>query len=188
MDDGERTYLTTTSLPEITTRKEYLETILNLNNFQMVLFSTALIPRDYLDQIGLYDETLTVAEDWDLWVRLTQKYDFANVQQPLYFYRKHGGSLTRRQQLKNVLRIQLAIIEKARRGGAVSNRVIRTAVANKYLEFANQQSFQKNYAEALLTLLRGAWAVPLYLRLDLYRLLYGLARNRLSRTTKDIAA
>jgi glycosyltransferase involved in cell wall biosynthesis len=35
--------------------------------------------RDCADKIGLFDENLTVLEDWDYWIRLSEHYDFKHI-------------------------------------------------------------------------------------------------------------
>lgn len=37
--------------------------------------SVALIPRKVLDDVGYFDEQLRYGEDWDLWMRILQKYE-----------------------------------------------------------------------------------------------------------------
>ena len=32
-----------------------------------------------LDEVGLFDETLTIQEDWDLWIRMSRLYRFGHV-------------------------------------------------------------------------------------------------------------
>lgn len=42
---------------------------------------------------GLWDENLLL-EDWDMWIRLAMKYDIDKIDIPLYYYRKHVGSIS----------------------------------------------------------------------------------------------
>ncbi len=37
--------------------------------------------RSILDEVGLFDETLTTHEDWDLWIRVSRKYPFYHIKQ-----------------------------------------------------------------------------------------------------------
>ena len=45
-------------------------------------------------QVGLYDETLTGAEDWDMWLRMLEVCDAKYVDEVQYYYRLHGNSMT----------------------------------------------------------------------------------------------
>ena len=48
-----------------------------VNNYIPILCLMHL--RDCLDEVGLFDETLPVLEDWELWIRLSQAFDFVRV-------------------------------------------------------------------------------------------------------------
>lgn len=56
--------------------------------------NTPLIRKQCFDRIGLHDESLTSAEDLDLWIRLTRYFTVGYVPQPLVKYRKHGNSMS----------------------------------------------------------------------------------------------
>ena len=43
--------------------------------------------RDCADRIGLFDENLTVLEDWDYWIRLSEHYDFKHIPRVTAEYR-----------------------------------------------------------------------------------------------------
>ena len=51
--------------------------------------SSALIHKTIFEDIGTFDETLEVCEDYDLWLRLTCKYEVGLLNQPLTL--KYGG-------------------------------------------------------------------------------------------------
>ena len=53
-----------------------------------------LIRRKLLTEIGGYDEAFACQDGYDLWVRFIQKHRVANVNLPLFYYRRHGNSLT----------------------------------------------------------------------------------------------
>lgn len=55
----------------------------------------ALIPRDVFDELGGYDTTLPVAEDWDLWLRaIYGGVEIVFERRPLALYRWRRGSLS----------------------------------------------------------------------------------------------
>lgn len=54
-----------------------------------ISISTAVIRRDVFDDIGVFDETLPACEDYDFWLRATQKYDVKLI--PEYLTIKDGG-------------------------------------------------------------------------------------------------
>ena len=69
--------------------------------------SSALIHRSVFDRVGVFDETLPVCEDYDLWLRICARYSVHYVSQPLVV--KHGGhadQLSRRYWGMDRFRIQ----------------------------------------------------------------------------------
>jgi glycosyltransferase involved in cell wall biosynthesis/Flp pilus assembly protein TadD len=52
-----------------------------------------------LERVGLYDETLSTHEDWDLWIRLSRHYDFAHIDQVTceFSWRQDGSSTSSHQ-------------------------------------------------------------------------------------------
>ena len=57
--------------------------------------SCTLVRRTAFDEVGGFDETLRVSEDWDLWWRLGKRFDFAYTLAPLMQYRDHSGNLSK---------------------------------------------------------------------------------------------
>ena len=51
--------------------------------------SAVMIKKDYLEQAGLFDETFTVCEDYELWLRISRETPVYLIEQPLII--KHGG-------------------------------------------------------------------------------------------------
>ena len=51
-----------------------------------------------LRQVGGYDENLEQSEDYDLWLRMAEASQLAKLDQPLYQYRYHSQSITRRRR------------------------------------------------------------------------------------------
>lgn len=56
------------------------------------LTATAMIRSDMFREIGMYDESLRFAEDWEMWIRLFSKYPNAfKIEKPLFFYRRRNS-------------------------------------------------------------------------------------------------
>ena len=53
-----------------------------------------LFRRRVLEQLGGYDEALFLAEDYDFWLRASFEFRLEPLHETLYFYRRHGGSLS----------------------------------------------------------------------------------------------
>ncbi len=73
--------------------------------------SNPLIRRQALLEVGEFDESLPVAEDWDMWLRLAARYEFVLVPRPQILYRVSSGSMS-----CNVSRAEIAnlrVIDRA---------------------------------------------------------------------------
>lgn len=55
---------------------------------------TVVIRRDVFAAVGLYNEGLVPAEDYELWIRIAEKYAIENLDDFLLYYRWHGGNIT----------------------------------------------------------------------------------------------
>ncbi|MBI9079531.1 MAG: glycosyltransferase [Pseudodesulfovibrio sp.] len=53
-----------------------------------------LVNRECLLDIGGYDEDFTCQDGWDFWIKFIRKYEVANINLPLFYYRQHGSNLT----------------------------------------------------------------------------------------------
>ena len=55
---------------------------------------TALVRRRVFEQVGLFDETLRMGEDYDFWIRVAQDHRFRKTDQVVARYRRHEGGTT----------------------------------------------------------------------------------------------
>ena len=53
--------------------------------------SSSIINKDVFEEVGAFDESLTVCEDYDLWLRVTAKFNILFLDEPLI--KKYGGHL-----------------------------------------------------------------------------------------------
>ena len=54
-----------------------------------------LIRKSVLNDIGGYDEEFTCQDGWDLWLKVTDKFEVFNTNLPLFYYRRHDNNLTK---------------------------------------------------------------------------------------------
>lgn len=54
----------------------------------------SMLRKSHFLELGGYNETIRWQDGYDLWIRLIQKYPVYNVNLPLFYYRRHHGSLT----------------------------------------------------------------------------------------------
>ena len=61
-----------------------------------VPFSSSVVRRDCLDRAGIFDETISMGIDWDLWLRISVHYEFQYIDEPLLLYRfGHSGQMSK---------------------------------------------------------------------------------------------
>jgi glycosyltransferase involved in cell wall biosynthesis len=64
-----------------------------------VPFSSAMVRKECFLKLGMFDEKLEMAIDWDLWLRISTKYKFDFVNEHLLLYRVgHEGQLSRNSE------------------------------------------------------------------------------------------
>jgi glycosyltransferase involved in cell wall biosynthesis len=56
--------------------------------------STILIKRECFEKVGLFDEKLSSCQDWDMWIRLSQDFQFDFTEHSLVKFYVHENSIT----------------------------------------------------------------------------------------------
>lgn len=59
-----------------------------------VTTSSIMLKREHLLSMGPFDEELQAGEDYDMWMRLAQEFEFLYIDVPLVRYHIHNGSVT----------------------------------------------------------------------------------------------
>ena len=71
--------------------------------------SAAMVRRAAALRAGPYRGLLSPAEDYDLWLRMSECVDLANLPEVLLSYRVHGGSLSMKYAFKQALGTEVAL-------------------------------------------------------------------------------
>lgn len=79
----------------------------------LLVQSTALVRRDVLDAVGSFDESLSAADDWDMWIRIAQVGSLAVVPQVLTSVLVHSNNQS--NDAERMFRSADALIGKHRR-------------------------------------------------------------------------
>lgn len=61
--------------------------------------STVLFRRDVAESVGLFDESVIGASDWDFYLRVARSHEFGAIAESLVLYRMHPGQLHRDEHL-----------------------------------------------------------------------------------------
>lgn len=64
--------------------------------------SAYLIRKKVFEEVGQFDETLQARQDWDMWIRLSSKYEIRAVKENLLNLRDHGGPRTASNPYKEI--------------------------------------------------------------------------------------
>lgn len=73
-------------------RTESGDVLLSLLYQNKIIASAALIRRECFDKLGGFNESYFGSGDWEMWLRIAEDYEIGFVQEPLTFYRVHGGN------------------------------------------------------------------------------------------------
>ena len=80
------------------------------------IHSSAIFRADIVRVLGGYRPAFEAAEDYDLWLRLSEKGDIAIAPEVLIQYRQHDGNISKSKELRRIFSIRLAkLSSKARR-------------------------------------------------------------------------
>lgn len=90
--------------------------------------SASILDKKIFDEVGLFDESFEVCEDYELWLRITAKHQVSFIDEPLII--KHGGhadQLSNRSWGNDVYRVMA--LEKIINSGLISGEKMVQAVA-----------------------------------------------------------
>ena len=84
-----------------------------------VASGSTTIKRSVLEDVGLFDENYWISEDYDMWLRISEKYPIEYIHKVLYYYSviPSGNSLTQRNDIqkdhiKNINKIREASLSR----------------------------------------------------------------------------
>lgn len=135
---------------------------------------SVMFRRSCIEVVGTYDETFMLAQDMDLWLRIAELFDVANLPEPLYYHRVHDGRLSETRPQEQFGYVVLARERAAKRrrrfreetlssllrasgDGPWPRRVVtdRTWLADRYYLFAMGQRELGDRATAARLLIRA---------------------------------
>jgi glycosyltransferase involved in cell wall biosynthesis len=91
-------------------------------------FSSSVVRRECFDRVGVFDESIKMGIDWDLWLRISVHYLFRFVDEPLLLYRiGHVGQMSKNLEVRQACtdRIMSNFLEK--HPVLLSRKVVRKA-------------------------------------------------------------
>jgi glycosyltransferase involved in cell wall biosynthesis len=144
-----------------------------IDNF--VNFNTTLVKRECFDHLGMFDETLPMGIDWDLWLRVSTRYEFLYLDARTMGYRIWPGQMSNNsdRRFECTLRIMRSFVE--RYPGVVAESTIEEAWAHTHSSRARTLTLARRRTEALRHLMSALRVRPTY-----FNAWRGLARLVLS--------
>lgn len=145
-----------------------------MDNF--IPFNTVVLHKDILEDVGPFDESLTMSIDYDLWLRVSVKYSFIYLPLPLIKYRVWQGQMSHRtdERFNNLFKVMNKFF--ANNSENLSSSEIRKNWANTYVNRGRWRVSQKKYRLALQDFYRAFLYRPYYL--PLWKSLAKLMLNR----------
>jgi perosamine synthetase len=115
-----------------------------------ILTSGVVVRRACLDDVGDFDNSLSIAQDYDLWLRIAYRWKIALVNQTLLSKRNWDGSLSSNLQKTAVERIALfeGMLAKVGDMPSRSRRLIRRQLALNYWDVGYQYFDQFLFKQA----------------------------------------
>ena len=102
-----------------------------------IAHSSSMLRKSFLLSVGGYRSFFQYAEDFDLWLRLSERYDLANINLPLASYRIHASQTTS-HSFKRLAWVQVAArVAKSERIAGVFE------ISEKYKTFDEWKHFNK---------------------------------------------
>jgi hypothetical protein len=107
-----------------------------LRRSNWIVHGSVMMRAEAVRALGGYDESMERAEDYDLWLRLSERHSIAALPDLLYVWRDHGGSVSRRhlgQQSEVAGRARIAarrrwcsaLVDEVSAGGVSAGRAAR---------------------------------------------------------------
>ena len=125
-----------------------------------VTFNTTLVPRRILEEFGYMDESLRMAIDYDLWLRISTRYEFLHLPETLVRYRIWGGQMSHRtgERLEHSFRLMENFLR--RYPDSVTPAEVRRAWAHTYVTRGRWHARERRPLAALADYARACGRRP----------------------------
>ncbi|NCC91672.1 MAG: glycosyltransferase family 2 protein [Opitutae bacterium] len=127
-----------------------------------VPFSTAVVRRSCFDQVGVFDESLGMGIDYDLWIRMAARWHFDFVDEELALYRYGHGQMSRNvaKRVESNWRIIRKTLDDPALAGRIARKYVRQAFAETLCVEAECKNADGRKLAAAGRYLKAARAMP----------------------------
>ncbi len=118
--------------------------------------STILCERQLFEEIGVFDSSLSLSADWDMWIRLACVTELTFLNEPLIKYRLHGSNMS-----KNVKLLEEDTVRMLEKAFAMKNLPNELQIKRKasfayhYIVFAKAYLTTRRYKDFLRCVMRS---------------------------------
>ncbi|MBM4222123.1 MAG: glycosyltransferase, partial [Gammaproteobacteria bacterium] len=124
----------------------------------------SILRRECLEQVGIFDESLSMGIDYDLWLRVSARYQILFLDEVTYFYRQWAGQMSHRyeERMDNAIRIMQKFLRD--HPGVVPESVVKTAWAHTFVGRGYSRfRADRRWSAAMSDYLRALGYRPTYL-------------------------
>jgi glycosyltransferase involved in cell wall biosynthesis len=147
---------------------------------------TILVRRHTMNEVGSFDESLPTHEDWDLFIRIAQRFAIETIDVPLLKLRRHDVSLT--ASWDNMYQGAVTILNKVMRSYSFSKaelRLVEKRLARTHFSYGKSLVANGNASLGREKLLAGIQTYPWSVKPYIY-LAWSLLGNELILSLKSI--
>lgn len=129
--------------------------------------SGVILRKRVFDTIRLFDETIKISTDYDLWLRIARRFKIAGINTPLYKQRKVHGSLSTDKELvhkehRRLIEENYVLYKDADR--PISSALYKRAIAKWFFRAGRHHFKEKDRKKALANYLQSLKYNPFNLR------------------------
>lgn len=115
-----------------------------------VPFNTTIVRRECFDEIGTFDESLSMGIDYDLWLRMSTKYEFDYIEEPTIYYRIWPGQMSKNYAKRYECAVKIMNKFLEQNPDIVNKKTIDEAWAHTYVGRGNCWfNFERDRTKAL---------------------------------------
>jgi len=104
--------------------------LLDLFKANFIRTSSAMITRECLTTVGLFDESLTECEEYDLWLRIAKHYPISFINDPLTVYTDNPHGVSTDSLVGRLIRLK--VLEKEYLKESIPSALYRKRLAQNY--------------------------------------------------------
>jgi glycosyltransferase involved in cell wall biosynthesis len=135
-----------------------------LFKYNFIPFGTAVVRRRCLEQSGAFDECYRMGIDWELWLRISTKYEFRFLDAVTYVYRIWSGQMSTNWRVRYECAFRIMDDFLRKYPNAVPAEVVREARAHSFMQRARLRSLlAREHANAIIDVTTALSYKPAYI-------------------------